>query len=486
MTTSLGTTSSGVLNSSQTPKIFPIILSGGSGTRLWPLSRAVSPKQFHALNGPQTLFQDTVLRLQGTAFMPPIVICNHEHRFTVGEQLKAIDIKPHTILVEPVARNTAPAVAIAALLLENEPDALLLISPADHVIRKPERFQAALQHAALIAQQGYLVTFGIDPATPETGFGYIQRGTALNDHAASIKQFVEKPDRATAERYVADGNYFWNSGIFLFSAKDYLAELERLHPAMLAACRAALTEASEDLFFRRLGDSFAQIKGESIDYAVMEHAAKAAVVPVEMGWSDVGSWSAVWQDGAKNEQGNVLHGDVVTLDTENCYVQSEHKLVATVGVKDLVVVVTRDAVLVSDKKADQQIKHLVETLKRSNRREAEINVAVNRPWGWYMTIDAGSRVHVKQIAVHPGGKLSLQKHWHRSEHWVVVSGSALVTRGDEQFLLRENESTYIPAGEVHRLENPGKVPLRLIEVQSGEYLEEDDIVRVEDVYGRAG
>lgn len=465
--------------------IFPVILSGGSGTRLWPLSREVSPKQFHALNTDRTLFQETLLRLAGVQFAPPLVICNHEHRFIVGEQLQALEIAPHAVLIEPVARNTAPAVAIAALLLQGEPDALMLVSPADHVIRKPERFHAAVAQAAKVAQQGYLVTFGVDPSGPETGFGYIQRGDAVGDAAFTIKTFVEKPDRAVAERYVADGSYFWNSGIFLFRADVYLAELERLQPAMLAACRSALEEASSDLFFRRLGASFARIKGDSIDYAVMEHAAKAAVVPVEMGWSDVGSWSAVWQDGTKDQAGNVLHGDTVTLDTENCFIQSETRLVATVGVKDLVVVATRDAVLVADKKSDQKIKQLVEKLKIANRREAVSDVVVNRPWGWFMTIDAGARFHVKQIMVNPGGKLSLQKHWHRSEHWVVVSGSAFVTCGDKQFLLRENESTYIPAGEVHRLENPGKVPLRLIEVQSGEYLEEDDIVRVEDVYGRA-
>jgi mannose-1-phosphate guanylyltransferase/mannose-6-phosphate isomerase len=468
------------------PTIVPVILSGGSGTRLWPLSRAVSPKQFHALNGDKTLFQETAQRLQGNAFQAPVVVCNHEHRFIVGEQLQDIGLQPGSVLVEPVGRNTAPAVAIAALQQAQNPEALLLISPADHVIRRPAQFYAAVQAAAALAQQGYLVTFGIDPATPETGFGYIKRGTALNDQAFAIAQFVEKPSRETAERYVADGHYYWNSGIFLFSARDYLAELERLQPAMLAACRAALAEAKQDLFFYRLGDSFAAIKGDSIDYAVMEHAAKAAVVPVAMGWSDVGSWTAVWQDGAKDTDGNVVHGDAVTLDTENCYIQSENKLVATIGIRDLVVVATRDAVLVADKKSDQKIKQLVEKLKAANRRETETDIIVNRPWGWFMTIDAGPRFHVKQIVVHPGCKLSLQKHFHRSEHWVVVSGTAVVTRGTTEFLLRENESTYIPAGEVHRLENPGKVPLRLIEVQSGAYLEEDDIVRVEDAYGRAG
>lgn len=466
--------------------IVPVILSGGSGTRLWPLSRAVSPKQFHALNGDKTLFQETALRLHGQGFQPPIVICNHEHRFIVGAQLEAVGIQPGSVLVEPVGRNTAPAVAIAALQLEKQPEALLLISPADHVIRRPEQFYAAVRSAAAIARQGYLVTFGIDPATPETGYGYIKRGQALNDTAFAIAQFVEKPDRAAAERYVADGQYYWNSGIFLFRARDYLTELERLQPAMLAACRAALAEAKQDLFFYRLGDSFAGINGDSIDYAVMEHAAKAAVVPVAMGWSDVGSWTAVWQDGVKDAGGNVLHGDTVTLNTENCYIQSESKLIATIGIRDLVVVATRDAVLVADKRSDQQIKQLVEKLKAANRRETETDIIVNRPWGWFMTIDAGPRFHVKQIVVHPGCKLSLQKHWHRSEHWVVVSGTAMVTRGEAQFLLRENESTYIPAGEVHRLENPGKVPLRLIEVQSGAYLEEDDIVRVEDAYGRVG
>ncbi len=467
-------------------KLFPVILSGGSGTRLWPLSRAVSPKQFHALNSDKTLFQETALRLNGNGFAAPIMVCNNEHRFIVGEQLKAIGIMPYNVLVEPAGRNTAPAVAIAALLLENEPEAILLVSPADHVIRHPEAFYQAVHQAAAVAQQGYLVTFGIDPTTPETGFGYIQRGKPIDDHAFAIQQFVEKPDRATAERYVADGHYFWNSGIFLFRAQDYLAELTRLQPEMVKLCRAALQEATQDLFFRRLGASFEAIQGDSIDYAVMEHAAKAAVIPVAMGWSDVGSWSAVWQDGSKDDAGNVLHGDTMTIETQNCYVQSEHKLVATVGVQDLVVVATRDAVLVADKKSDQKIKNLVEKLKQAERRETETDIIVNRPWGWFMTIDAGPRFHVKQIVVNPGSKLSLQKHWHRSEHWIVVTGSALVTRGQEQFLLRENESTYIPAGEVHRLENPGKVPLRLIEVQSGEYLEEDDIVRVEDVYGRVG
>jgi mannose-1-phosphate guanylyltransferase/mannose-6-phosphate isomerase len=461
-------------------EVIPVILSGGAGTRLWPLSRELRPKQLLPLTGDVTLLQDTAQRIAGR----PFVVCNQEHRFIVAEQLREIGIEPRGIVIEPVGRNTAPAAAVAALLAERDPDALLLVMPSDHQVKDTAAFRAAVAKAVPLARAGMLVTFGIQPTEANTGYGYIRRGQPL-DGGFKVESFVEKPDRATAEAYLASGEYLWNGGIFLFAASTYLAELGKRLPEMVAQCRTALADGASDLFFFRLADAaFAAIKGQSIDYAVMEHTDRAAVVPVDMGWSDIGSWSALWQESSPDADGNVLLGDVLATATRNSYVRSEGRLVATLGVEDLVVVATDDAVLVADKAHDQDVKKIVEDLKAANRPEASQGTRCWRPWGWFQTIDDGARFRVKHIQVNPGSKLSLQKHWHRSEHWIVVTGTALVTCGDNTFMLRENESTFIPAGTVHRLENPGRVPLRMIEVQSGEYVGEDDIVRIEDDYGR--
>ncbi|HLO78724.1 MAG TPA: mannose-1-phosphate guanylyltransferase/mannose-6-phosphate isomerase [Magnetospirillum sp.] len=461
-------------------ELIPVILSGGAGTRLWPLSRELRPKQLLPLTSGATLLQDTARRIVGR----PVVVCNQEHRFIVAEQLREIGVEPRGIVIEPVGRNTAPAVAVAALLAQAEADDLLLVMPSDHQIKDVEAFRAAVAAAVPLAQAGMLVTFGIRPTEANTGYGYIRRGAATGG-GFLVDRFVEKPDRATAESYLASGEYLWNGGIFLFSAKAYLAELGRRLPAMVDNCRAALAEGASDLFFFRLADApFAAIAGQSIDYAVMEHTDRAAVVPVDMGWSDIGSWSALWQESPQDANGNVLLGDVIASGSRNAYVRSEGQLVAVLGVEDLVVVATQDAVLVADKAHDQDVKKIVEQLKAANRPEAVQGIRTWRPWGWFQTIDDGHRYRVKHIQVNPGAKLSLQKHWHRSEHWVVVTGTALVTCGDNTFTLRENESTFIPAGQAHRLENPGRLPLRMIEVQSGEYVGEDDIVRIEDEYGR--
>lgn len=460
--------------------ITPVILSGGAGTRLWPVSREMRPKQLLTLWGDNTLLQQTAQRLGA----PPIIVCNDEHRFLVAEQMRAIGIAPRAVVVEPVGRNTAPAAAISALLLEAEADALMLVMPSDHLIRDTRAFAAAVAAAVPLAQAGRLVTFGVVPTDPNTGYGYIRRGETLEGGFA-VERFVEKPDLATAQAYLVSGDYYWNSGIFLFPARLYLDELGERQPEMVTLCRQALAEGRIDLDFTRLSpDAFQAIKGESIDYAVMEHTRRAAVVPVDMGWSDIGSFSALWAETTKDADGNATLGDVITHGTRDCYLRAENQLLAAVGVSDLVVVATEDVVLVADKRADQDIKLVVQELKNRSRAEAIQGVRVWRPWGWYQTIDDGERFRVKHIQVEPGAKLSLQKHWHRSEHWVVVSGTALVTCGDNTFALRENESTFIPAGTAHRLENPGRVPLRMIEVQSGEYVGEDDIVRMDDVYGR--
>jgi len=461
--------------------IIPVILSGGAGTRLWPLSRKLMPKQMLKLMGERTLLQETALRL-GT---PPMVVCNFEHRFIVAEQLREVDIQPRALVIEPVGRNTAPAAAVAALMLaESDPDALMLLMPSDHLIADPEAFRQAVGVAVPLALAGRMVTFGISPTGPNTGYGYIKAGSPLvGGHV--VERFVEKPDLATAEAYVASGDYTWNSGIFLLPVALFLAELEAHAPGMVETCRTALAKGRRDLFFFRLDDeSFAGLGAQSIDYAVMEHSDKVAVVPVEMGWSDIGSWSALWRETPQDEQGNVVIGDVLALDSSGCYLRSQGQLVAAIGLTEMVVVVTDDAVLVADKSRDQEVKAIVEALARDARPEAIQGRRDWRPWGWFETLAEGDRFKVKQIHVNPGAKLSLQKHWHRSEHWVVVKGTAMVTCGDGSFVLRENESTFIPVGTPHRLENPGRMPLRLIEVQSGEYVGEDDIVRLEDVYGR--
>jgi mannose-1-phosphate guanylyltransferase / mannose-6-phosphate isomerase len=467
----------------------PVILSGGSGTRLWPMSRTFYPKQLLPLVGDKTLLQQAALRVAAApGFAAPLVIANEEHRFIIAEQLREIAVAPQGLLLEPIGRNTAPAACVAALsLVEADAQALMLLMPSDHTIDDPAAFLAAIQKAAAAARSGHLVTFGIHPERAETGYGYIERGGALSgvDGAFAVARFVEKPDTPTAERYLKSGDFFWNSGIFLFPAALFLSEVERLRPDMLAACRAALDAARRDDDFIRLDkEAFGACPADSIDYAVMEHTAKAAVVPVSMGWSDLGSWDALWELAEKDAAGNALSGNVIAEDAKNCYLRSEAGLVAALGVEDLIVVATDDAVMLAPKNRAQDVRRLVARLVRENRGEADALPRVHRPWGSYETLHAGHRVQVKHILVKPGGKLSLQMHHHRAEHWVVVQGTAKIVRGDEELMLTEDQSTYIPVGTAHRLENPGKIPLHLIEVQSGAYLGEDDIVRFEDSYGR--
>lgn len=475
--------------------IHPVILSGGSGSRLWPMSRAGYPKQFLALHGDDgtTMLQATAQRVQGDNFAAPLLVCNEEHRFIIAEQLRLANIEPSDIILEPMGRNTAPAVALAALRLsQSTPDALMLVMPSDHVILDETAFHQAVEKAAVAARQGALVTFGITPASPETGYGYIQRGDAWQSQEGnaegvfSVSRFVEKPDLATAQQYLDAGDYAWNSGIFLFSAKTYLEVLAKYQSDMLTAASNALEGSQQDLMFCRVdADAFAASPSDSIDYAVMERTEQAAVVPVEMGWSDLGAWSALWEIEEHDDNGNVTRGDVLLDKTHNSYIYAEHAMVATTGVDDLIIIATDDAVLVADRHNAQDVKVLVEKLKSEGRAEHNLHTTVHRPWGCYRGIDLGERHQVKRITVNPGERLSLQMHYHRAEHWIVASGTALVTCGEKEFLLRENESTYIPMGETHRLENPGKVPLQLIEVQSGSYLGEDDIVRFEDGYGRS-
>ncbi len=462
----------------------PVILSGGSGTRLWPLSRETYPKQFLPLHGSDTMLQATWKRVADIAALPPIIVANQEHRFVAAEQLQQAGAKPDAILLEPVGRNTAPAIAIAAMhAVAGGQDPLLLVLPSDHVIRDVPAFHAAIASATGFAESGRLVTFGIVPSRAETGYGYIK--AVPGDGPRAIECFVEKPDAATAGRYVASGEYYWNSGMFLFKASSYLAELERLQPAMLAACRESLDKAGHDMDFIRLDrDAFAASPADSIDYAVMEKTTAGVVVPLDAGWSDVGSWSALWDISEHDEDGNAHHGDVISLDCRNTYAYGSRHLVAMLGLNDIVVVETDDAVLVGHRDHMQHVKDIVAALKAKGRPETTWHRKVYRPWGAYDSIDHGDRFQVKRITVKPGGTLSLQMHHHRAEHWVVVSGTAEVTRGDETILLGENQSTYIPLGVTHRLRNPGVLPLELIEVQSGSYLGEDDIVRFEDSYGR--
>jgi mannose-1-phosphate guanylyltransferase/mannose-6-phosphate isomerase len=470
-------------------KIYPVILSGGSGTRLWPLSRAVLPKQLLPLVSDKTMLQDTVLRLSGwPEMMAPLIVCGNEHRFLVAEQLREIGKAPLGILLESAGRNTAPAVAAAAhFLLGIDPQAVMLVLPADHVIEDRAAFHAAIVRASHLVEDGALATFGIVPTAPETGYGYIHRGAAAAvDGCYGVDRFVEKPDLATAAEFVADGGYYWNSGMFLFRAERYLSELAQFQPAIATAAEAAMRLGYRDLDFCRLDEKeFAACPSDSIDYAVMEHTKHAIVVPADIGWSDVGSWSALWEVQDGDADGNVVRGDVYLDGVSNSLVRAESRIVAVVGLKDVVVVETNDAVLVAHKDQVQRVKQIVDHLKSSERTEHLHHTKVYRPWGCYEGIDIGDRFQVKRITVNPGGKLSLQMHHHRAEHWIVVSGTARVTCGDKVSLLSENESTYIPIGMTHRLENPGKLPLHLIEVQSGSYLGEDDIVRFEDVYQRA-
>ena len=469
--------------------LHPVILSGGSGSRLWPLSRQNLPKQFLSLIGDQSLFQETVLRANAlAAAQPPVTVCSEDHRFLVGEQLQAIGVASGGILLEPIARNTAPAIALAALhLAATDADATMLVLPADHLIEDEASFRAAVDAAASLAEQGWLVTFGIQPDYAETGYGYIARGEALSESGYRVSRFVEKPDLATAQGYVDDGSYAWNSGMFLFKAQRYLDELQHHAPGIFNAAHAAFASAQSDLDFIRVDKkAFAASPNDSIDYAVMEHTDRAAVVPVSCGWSDIGSWSSLWSVAERDADGNRHEGDVISIDTRNSLVRaSERRLIATIGVEDLIIVDTPDATLVARKDRVQDVKLIVDQLKSAGRQEHLFHRKVYRPWGNYDSIDVGDRFQVKRIVVKPGGVLSLQKHSQRAEHWIVVSGAAEVTCDDKVFDLHENQSTYIPLGSVHRLCNRGTEPLELIEVQSGQYLGEDDIVRLEDVYGRS-
>ena len=469
--------------------IVPVILSGGSGTRLWPMSRSLYPKQLLALFGDSSLLQQTVLRVAGQpCFATPLIVANEEHRFIIAEQLREISAAPEALLLEPIGRNTAPAACVAALrIAKAEPDALMLVMPSDHAIADPDAFRAAVERAEIAARSGMLVTFGIKPERAESGYGYIAKGQPIEGCAGAfaLAGFVEKPDPAHAERYVASGDYFWNSGIFLFPVGVYLSELKRLRPDMLAACKKALKAAHADSDFIRLDKAaFSECPSDSIDYAVMEHTGSGAVVPVGMGWSDLGSWDALWEMSEKDARGNSVAGNVIAEDTSNCYLRSEGGLLAAIGVEDLVVVATDDAVMVAPRNRTQEVKKLVARLLTEQRDEADALPTVHRPWGTYRPLHAGHRVQVKHIMVKPGAKLSLQMHHHRAEHWVVVQGTAKIVRGDEEIVLTEDQSTYIPLGTAHRLENPGKIPLHVIEVQSGSYLGEDDIVRFDDHYGR--
>ena len=463
--------------------ICAVIMAGGSGTRLWPLSRAAHPKQFLKLHGEDTMLQATVKRLSGLDIQASITICNEEHRFFVAEQLREID-KQGSIILEPVGRNTAPAIALAALMTKDDP--LLLVLAADHVIQDEAAFNEAVMRAIPLAEAGKLVTFGIVPSGPHTGYGYIKRGLDLGE-GFEVDAFVEKPSTDVAQNYFSSGDYYWNSGMFLFRASRYLEELRNFRPEIMEQCQRSVMEVKTDLDFLRIDkDTFESCPAESVDYAVMEKTAHAAVVPMDAGWSDIGSWSSLWDISEKDSEGNATHGDVILCNTQNSYVRTDNKLVAVIGINDLVVVSTKDTLMVAHKDSVQDVKMITESLKVQARSEWQLSREVYRPWGKYDSIDSGERYQAKRITVKPGAKLSVQMHHHRAEHWVVVSGTARVTNGDKTFLLSENESTYIPIGVVHALENPGKVELELIEVQSGSYLGEDDIVRYEDIYGRVG
>ncbi len=466
--------------------MIPIILSGGSGTRLWPLSRKMYPKQFLSLLHDETMLQKTLSRLDGLEHAAPIVVCNDEHRFIVAEQARQSGVEDLSIILEPFGRNTAPAIAVAALhALQHAQDPLLLVLSADHEIADEKAFCDAVRKAQPLAEAGKLVTFGIVPDHAATGYGYIKRGKP-QDKGYIVDEFVEKPGHATATEYLDSGDYYWNSGMFMFKAQAYLDELKKFNLDMVTHCEQAARKLTEDIGFLRLdADAFAKCKSDSIDYAVMEKTDLACVVPMDAGWSDIGSWASLWDHSNKDDAGNSTHGDVMTSETENSFVHAESRLVATVSVKDLVIVETQDAVLVADKNKSQEVKQIVERLKLEQREEEKFHRIVYRPWGSFDSVDAGEGYKVKRISVKPGARLSKQMHHHRAEHWVVVRGTARVFRDDEIFDLHENESVFIPLGATHYLENPGDGPLDIIEVQSGSYLGEDDIVRFDDIYGRS-
>lgn len=464
--------------------LLPVVMAGGSGSRLWPLSRSLYPKQFISLTSEKSMLQETIVRLSSLEHQSPLIICNEEHRFIVAEQLRKQNIQHGGIILEPVGRNTAPAISLAALhAVKSGEDPLLLVLAADHVIQDSFAFSDAVRAAIPSAEQGMLVTFGIVPTAPETGYGYIKHGDAIKESVFRVAQFVEKPDLDTAEQYLASGEYYWNSGMFLFKASRYLEELKEHHPNILEACELAMQDSRQDLDFIRLAEeAFFLCPDDSIDYAVMEKTHDALVVPMNAGWSDVGSFSALWEVSAKDDLGNVAVGDVLTDQTSNSYIYAQNKLVSTVGVENLVIIETKDAVLVANKDKVQDVKNIVNQLKVQNRNECEQHREVYRPWGSHDEIAEGERFHVKHLRVKPGEKTALQMHHHRAEHWIVVQGTAKVTNGEKSYLVSENQSTYIPLGSAHRIENPGKVDLHLIEVRSGTYLEEDDIVRLEE-YG---
>ena len=461
-----------------------VILAGGSGSRLWPLSRSLYPKQFLPLADAQTMLEATLTRVKGLSGVEPMLICSEEHRFIAAEQIRQLGVKAE-ILLEPVGRNTAPAIALSALeATTNGADPMLLVLAADHVIQNETKFRLAVSRAQSLAEAGSLVTFGIVATGPETGYGYIRRGPEQG-YGYAVADFVEKPNLECAASYVESGEYYWNSGMFLFKASRYLEELEKFRPDILEACKRALSETKPDMDFTRIDEqAFAACPDESVDYAVLEKTDSAVVVPLDAGWKDVGAWSSLWEVTDKDANGNAVRGDVMTQNTQDCLIHSTNKLVATVGLKDVVIVETKDAVLVADKNQVQDVKILVEQLKAKGRTEHQLHREVYRPWGKYDSIDKGERYQVKRITVKPGAKLSVQMHHHRAEHWIVVSGTAKVRRDNEEMLITENESVYLPVGSVHSLHNPGKIPLELIEVQSGAYLGEDDILRFEDIYGR--
>lgn len=469
--------------------IVPVILAGGSGTRLWPLSRELYPKQLIDIYNENTMLQNTLLRLKNLDDLTtPVVVCNEAHRFMTAEQLLNIDIEPHSIILEPCGRNTAPAIALAAIkLAEKGEDPIMLVLPADHVIENIDHFHEKISQGNDLAEKGFLITFGIVPGSPETGYGYIKKGQMIDglSKACKIECFVEKPDQEHAREYVSSNEYCWNSGMFMFKASAIIDELEQYAPDMLYSCRQVIESGTQDLDFLRIDrELFEKVAPDSIDYAVMEKTGKGVMISLDAGWNDLGSFDALWQTGDKDEDCNVFKGDILTHDVKDSYIHAEGRLVAAVGLEKFVIVETSDAILVSPRDRVQDVKKIVLQLKAKKREESVTHRRVYRPWGNYETIDLSQRYQVKRITVKPGAKLSLQKHYHRAEHWTVVSGTAIVTKDDEEIMLIENESTYISLGTVHRLENPGTIPLELIEVQSGSYLGEDDIVRFDDVYGR--